>query len=86
MPCTADTICNRTQTGTFSQPNFVPDPVGHFANMGWVGFVKLNIPSLNARNILRATSADINLSQDITMPDVIDGRIDRTVYQLGPKI
>ncbi len=86
MPCTADAICNRSQTRTFAQPNFVPEPSEHFANMGWVGFVKLNIDSLNARNILRATAADINLSQEITMPDVIDGRIDRTVYQLGPKI
>jgi len=86
MPCTADVICNRSQTATFAQPNFVPDPSSHFANMGWVGFVKLFIPSLNANNILRATSADINLSQTIDMPNVIDGRIDRTVYQLGPKL
>lgn len=62
-----------------------PDAV--FAHMGWVGFAKLTIPVLDPTGtILRVTSADINLSQEITTPDVIDGRIDRTVYQLGPKI
>jgi hypothetical protein len=56
--------------------------------MGWVGYVNLIAPPLTPSLgiILRATSADINLSQDITTPDVIDGRIDRTVYQMGPKI
>lgn len=86
MPCTPDSFCDRVDTNTYAQPNFVPAIDGHFANMGWVGFLKLRIPSLSANNILRVTSADINLSQEITMPDVIDGRIDRTVYQMGPKI
>jgi len=86
MPCTPDAFCDRTDTSTYAQPNFVPAVDQHFANMGWVGFLKLRIPSLNANNILRVTTADINLSQEITMPDVIDGRIDKTVYQLGPKI
>ena len=64
------------------------DPSGMFASMGWVGYVNLRIPHLTppAGQILRVTSADINLSQEITTPDVIDGRIDKTVYQLGPKI
>jgi len=64
------------------------DPEGMFAHMGWVGYANLRIPPLTPQlgTILRVTSADINLSQDITTPDVIDGRIDRTVYQLGPKI
>ena len=60
-----------------------------FANMGWVGFARLKILDLIANangQILRVTSADLKLSQDITTPDVIDGRIDRTVYQLGPKV
>ncbi len=62
-------------------------PEAMFAHMGWVGFAKLSIPVLDPLGtILRVTSADINLSQEITTPDVIDGRIDRTVYQLGPKI
>jgi hypothetical protein len=49
------------------------------AYMGYVGFVNID------GNIIRATSADIALTQDITKPDVVDGRIDRTVYQLGPQ-
>jgi len=59
-----------------------------FASMGWVGYANLVVPPLTppVGTVLRVTSADINLSQDITTPDVIDGRIDRTVYQLGPKI
>jgi len=62
-------------------------PESVFAHMGWVGFAKLTIPVLDPQGtILRVSSADINLSQDITTPEVIDGRIDRTVYQLGPKI
>ena len=87
MPCTPDTACT-TQTGNQNYtagPNMAPS-TDHFANMGWVGYVKLTSQKLDATHILRVTSADVNLSQDITMPDVIDGRIDRTVYQLGPKI
>lgn len=49
------------------------------AYMGYVGFVNID------GNIVRATSADIKLTQEITKPDVVDGRIDRTVYQLGPQ-
>ena len=49
------------------------------AYMGYVGFVDIG------GNILRATSADIALTQDIIKPDVVDGRMDRTVYQLGPQ-
>lgn len=64
------------------------NPEEFYAHMGWVGFANLITPPLTPvkGTILRVTSADINLSQDITTPDVIDGRIDRTVYQLGPKI
>lgn len=47
------------------------------AYMGYVGFVNID------GNIVRATSADISLTQEITKPDVVDGRIDKTVYQLG---
>ncbi|KKM73773.1 hypothetical protein LCGC14_1407040 [marine sediment metagenome] len=79
---------NCTRTGfdpDFTQSNIVsPDPVQHYANMGWVGFMKIRIGDIN--NVIRVTSADINLKQEITKPDVIDGRIDPTVYQLGPKI
>lgn len=84
MPC-INPDCN-THTDTF--PYQTNDPTVHFANMGWVGFANIAIANLTppAGQILRVTSADVNLSQDITLPDVIDGRIDRTVYQLGPKI
>ncbi len=89
MPCTPDAVCdgltNPDQNNTIN-PNLVPSSSVHFANMGWVGYVFFRSNKLDANNILRVTSADINLSQEITMPDVIDGRIDRTVYQLGPKI
>ena len=67
------------------------------AYMGFVGFVKLRTGNVvgttqvdsnysHGEMIVRATSADINLSQDITKTDVIDSRYDRTVYQLGPKL
>jgi len=63
-------------------------PGEYYAHMGWVGFANLKCSPLTPEKgtILRVTSADINLKQEITTPDVIDGRIDRTVYQLGPKI
>jgi hypothetical protein len=89
MPCTPDPVCDRVDTNTYSQENIAPTGVGApYANMGWVGFARIVIPDLTTAqgNILRVNSANINLSQDITMPDVIDGRIDRTVYQLGPKL
>jgi len=50
------------------------------AFMGYVGFVKI------AGAVVRARSADLRLSQEVTKPDVVDGSFDRTVYQLGPKI
>ncbi len=64
------------------------NPEEYYAHMGWVGFANLKASPLTPvkGTILRVTSADVNLSQEITTPDVIDGRIDRTVYQLGPKI
>ena len=89
MPCTPDPVCDRVDTDTYSVENLAPTGIGAmYANMGYVGFAKLIIPELTTAqgNTLRVNSADINLQQEITMPDVIDGRIDRTVYQLGPKI
>jgi len=53
------------------------------AFMGYVGFVRFG-PS--DTDLVRATSADIRLSQEIIKPDLIDSRFDRTTYQLGPKI
>ena len=75
--------------------NFYGNPPAY---VGFVGFVKLNSGTIIADpasgasttsyqdTIVRATTADINLSQEITKPDVVDSRYDRTVYQLGPKI
>ena len=48
------------------------------AYMGFVGFVRYEFP--NSVVVVRATSADVKLSQDIQKPDVIDGRWDRSVY------
>jgi len=68
------------------------------AYMGFVGFVRLvNTGGIignadGAANVthgnylIRANSADINLSQSIEKPDVVDSRFDRSVYQLGPKL
>lgn len=90
MPCTPDPNCegllqNADQFYTVSS-NITPTDSIHYANMGWVGFVFMRSSKLRANNILRVTSADLNLSQEITMPDVVDGRIDKTVYQMGPKV
>lgn len=91
MPC--DSTC-LTSDSSFIDPQLWlpnisplgPDPVQMYANMGWVGYVILNLPKLgNARNILRVTTADVNLSQSVEAVDVIDGRIDKSVYKLGPK-
>jgi hypothetical protein len=69
------------------------------AYMGFVGFVRLKNglvqgdpvanPGSNKSHgnyIIRATTADITLKQEITRPDVVDSRYDKTVYQLGPKL
>ena len=67
------------------------------AFMGFVGFVQIGAGSINGNTsgaglithnpyTIRATSADINLTQEITKPDVVDSRYDRSVYQLGPKL
>jgi len=67
------------------------------AYMGFVGFVRLKqgnvIGDVTADSsfghgdyIIRATTADITLSQEISKPDVVDSRYDKTIYQLGPKL
>jgi hypothetical protein len=48
------------------------------AGMGYIGFVSV------FGLLVRVTSSNINISQAITNPDIIDGRVDQTVYQLGP--
>lgn len=64
-----------TQIGTFGNP-----PV----SMGFIGFVRYEFPAEDV--VIRARTANVRLSQSIERPDVIDGRFDRSVYQLGPKI
>lgn len=54
------------------------------AFMGYIGFVRFEFPS--DQIVVRANSADVRLSQEISRPEVIDGRWDKTVYQLGPKL
>lgn len=54
------------------------------AYMGFVGYVRFAFPDSNV--IIRANSADVGLTQEISKPDVIDGRFDRSLYQLGPQI
>jgi len=65
------------------------------AYMGFVGFVKLRAGNVRSDQgaqfshgdmIVRATDADVAASQEITKPDIIDSRYDKTVYQLGPLI
>jgi len=68
------------------------------AYMGFVGFVRLKTTGgVNGNSdgvdhihhpdyLIRATTADINLTQEITKPDIVDSRYDRTVYQLGPQL
>ena len=69
------------------------DGMTAWANMGYVGFVRLYSPKLSALvgasaqpQMLRVTDFGMALRQEIEKPNVIDGRIDRTTYQLGPKI
>jgi len=52
------------------------------AYMGFVGFLRYNVGGNQL--IVRATSCDIKLSQDNSVPEVVDGRYDRTVIQYGP--
>jgi len=56
----------------------MPLPTTPTAGMGYIGFVKV------FGLLVRVTSSNINISQEISNPDIIDGRVDRTVYQLGP--
>lgn len=67
------------------------------AFMGFVGFIRVQAGTIKGNNdgvsdiphdsyLIRATSADINLTQEISKPDIIDSRYDKSVYQLGPKL
>ncbi|MFA5598989.1 MAG: phage tail tube protein [Phenylobacterium sp.] len=52
------------------------------ANLGYVGYAKFG----KINSPVRVTSADLHLAQSVTKPDIIDGKTDKTVYILGPKI
>lgn len=54
------------------------------AHMGFVGYIRFEFPGETI--VVRALSCDVGLKQEITKPDVIDGRFDKSLYQLGPKI
>jgi hypothetical protein len=56
------------------------------ASLGFVGFVRFILPNAADNGLVRATSADLRLMQEISKPDVVDSRFDRTVWQLGPKL
>jgi Phage tail tube protein len=51
-----------------------------FASVGYVGYVQLG------NFLVRATSCGIKTEQSIDYPNVVDGRVDRTIYQMGPKM
>jgi len=94
MPCTPATCSDSPHlTDGNIDPNSVAGgPFEHYAHMGWVGSAALNFKkdignlSAGSRVTMRVTGADIRLSQEINSSDVIDGRIDKTAYWLGPKI
>lgn len=64
-----------------------------FAEMGYFGqasFTGLPNPGGDGtvnrdESAIRATNIDLNVTQSITKPPLIDGRFDLTTYQLGPK-
>jgi hypothetical protein len=49
------------------------------AGIGYVGWVRFD-----DSDYIRATSADLKATQAIDKPDVVDGKFDKTVYQLKP--
>ncbi len=91
MPCSPNPHCPNTDHYASAQFNTAAGsgaPFERLAHPGWVGSLALVFDSnstINRTLLLRVTSADINAKQEITSPDVIDGRIDKTVYQLGAK-
>ena len=87
MPCDPNCPQFTHDPSVYCGPNYNPSAAGTFASPGWQGFVKIRSQSLGIPQgvLLRANSADVNLAQDVTKPEVFDGRADPTVYQLGPK-
>lgn len=56
---------------------FIPIPPAP-GRMGYIGSVDIY------GRVVRALSSSLKASQTINIPDVVDNRIDRTLYQLGP--
>lgn len=54
--------------------------------IGYVGFVRFVTGDSSLNLVVRANSADVALSQEISTEDVVDSRWDRTLYRVGPKI
>ena len=50
-----------------------------YASLGYVGYVKIDGDA-----VIRATSCDIKASQQVDAPNLVDGKMDKTVYQLHP--
>jgi hypothetical protein len=57
----------------------------NYARMGFVGFVKFLPVGGGAAITVRVQNADVKLQQEISYPDLVDGKVDQTVYQLGPQ-
>ena len=58
-------------------------PVTPTAQMGYIGFLQLENWGLTQSLFpIRFTSSDLNITQNISAQDVIDGRVDRTVYMM----
>lgn len=57
----------------------------NYARMGFVGFVKFLPIGSGLPVTIRVQNADVKLSQEISYPDLVDGKIDQTVMQLNPQ-
>lgn len=60
---------------------FIPNPPSP-GRMGYIGRVAV-FPEKGGK-VIRAMSSSLAAKQTISHPDVVDNRIDRTLYQLGP--
>ena len=63
--------------------NPIPSFNSPAASMGFIGYLKF-FGVQGASQLVRATSSSLKLTQAIDAPDIIDGRYDRTIYQLQP--
>ena len=55
----------------------------NYASLGYVGWTRFS--GINGDTAwIRATTADIKLTQGFEKPDVVDGKTDKTIYQVKP--